>query len=386
MVRLIFSTVVLLSMMSCGRQGTNIQTNIASSIQANSESVTHTDWETSDYHPKFLFESLRQELTEAEDEAQDDENDVVVLKIKKDLCSALRNLSDDTLLIFENEIMDEQNDELLSECISVLKSRLSNKNKFNRIDIKYSTDAYSEEPSNIDFKLKTKVISSTEYLNFNKYDASVSDKEVILTFDDGPDESFTRSVLKTLKEVGAAKAMFFELGRQIQKFPEETMQVHSEGHIVANHSWAHLCLNDTETCRKNNKGRTLTDSEVETDIMDTFKLIQKTVGKVAPFFRFPYGDNRKSTSEYLKKYGILEMKWNIDSNDWRYSQKVGSKNIPFTSKEVLASALRTLDKNQKGVVLFHDIHRRTAEILPQFLYELYKRNYTLVILDPAAKK
>jgi peptidoglycan/xylan/chitin deacetylase (PgdA/CDA1 family) len=375
MVRLTASLVIITSFMSCQPNGINIQTNIESSIEANSTAVTHSDWETSEFHPKFLFDRIQKQFDEAE-------TDEKRLKIKNELCSALKNLSDDTLLIFENEIMRTENNHLISFCSSFLRQRINDKNSLNRMDIEYSTDAYSDRPSNINFILKTKVISSSDYLNFNKYDASLQKKEIILTFDDGPQDSFTNSVLKTLKEVGNAKAMFFELGKQIQKYPRLTQNTHSDGHIVANHSWEHLCLNDTNTCRKNNKGRMLTDTEVETDIMDTFRLIQKTIGKVAPFFRFPYGDNRTATSKYLKEYGVLEMKWNIDSNDWRYSQKVGSENIPFTSKEVLTSALRTLDQVEKGVVLFHDVHRRTAEILPQFLYELYKRNYTLVILNP----
>jgi peptidoglycan-N-acetylglucosamine deacetylase len=375
MVRLILSTAVLFSLMSCGRNNPSIQTNIQSSVDANAESVTHTDWETSDYHPKFLFENLRQEISDAE-------SDQDAIKIKKDLCSAFKNLSDDTLLIFETEIRSDENAALVENCKPALIQRMNDKSLQNRIDLKYSTDAYSTEASNIDFKLETKVINSQEYLNFNKYNASVGEKEIILTFDDGPHDTFTSSILKTLKEAGDAKAMFFELGKQIYKYPEMTALVHSGGHIVANHSWSHSCLNNTEICKKNNKGKVLTDDQVTTEIVDTYNLIRNTIGKISPFFRFPYGDNRATTSEYLKKSGVLEMSWNADSNDWRYNQKVGPESIPFTSKDVLASALRSVDKYNKGVVLFHDIHRRSAEILPQFLYELHKRNFKLVILDP----
>lgn len=375
MVRLILSTAVLFSLMSCGRSTSlDIQTHIQSSIDANAESVTHTDWEASQYYPSVVFENIRKELAQAN---ADDANE-----IKTQICAAFKNSSDDSLLIFENEVMDTDNDDLLSNCKLKLTRRLNNKNALNRIDLKYFRDALSDEPSNIDFKLDTKIISSNDYINFNKYSASVGNKEIIITFDDGPHSYFTASVLKTLKEAGDAKAMFFELGKHIKKYPEVTKKVFEAGHIVANHSWNHLCMNDTETCRINNKGVLLTDEQVTTEITDTFGIIKQTIGKIAPFFRFPYGDNRKVTSEYLKKSGVLEMSWNSDSNDWRYTQQVGSEQIPFTSKDVLASALRNIDRNNSGVVLFHDIHRRSAEILPQFLYELYKRNYTLVILDP----
>lgn len=364
-----------MSLMSCGRTGLSIQTNLQSSIDANAGAATHTDWETSDFHPKFLFDNLRMDFEQAKDEASKE-------KIKKDLCSALINLSDETLLIFENEIINMDNGILLNACKSNLILRINNKSQLNRIDIHYSTDAFSKDPSNIDFDLQTKVIDSAEYINFNKYTGSVAQKEVILTFDDGPHNYFTASILKTLKEAGNAKAMFFELGKNISRYPHETKKVYNEGHIVANHSWNHLCLNDTQTCARNNKGKFLSDDEVTAEITETFNIIKRTIGKIAPFFRFPYGDNRKSTSEYLKKEGILEMSWNIDSNDWRYVQTVGGQSIPFTSKEVLKSALKSLDRTNRGVILFHDIHRRTAEILPQFLYELHKRNFKLVIFEP----
>lgn len=377
MVRLTASTLLLFALVSCGRSGSHVQTNIQSSIEANAESTTHTDWETSDYHPKFLFENVRQDISEIEpDEIANAD------KIRNEMCVALKNLSDDNLLIFENEVLNDENSDVLKFCKKTLLNRLSDKNKLNRQDFKYATDAMSDEPSLIDFKIETKSVDDEEYLNFNKYASATKDKEIILTFDDGPHDLFTASILKTLKAAGDAKAMFFELGKQIKKYPATTKNVDDDGHVVANHSWSHRCLNNTEVCRKNNKGVMLTDSEVSSEIVDTFNLIKKTIGKINPFFRFPYGDNRASTSEYLKKSGVLEMHWSIDSNDWRYTQKVGSETIPFTSKEVMASALRTIDKNNRGVVLFHDIHRRSAEILPQFLFELYKRKFKLVILEP----
>lgn len=361
--------------MSCSQSTENLQVQIDSSIEANAESVTHTDWETSDFHPHFLFENLREDLTELR-------NLKDITKLKTELCTALKNLSDDNLLVFENEILNEENNSLLSPCKTLVLSRLNAKNTLNRQQFKYSTDGFSTDPSNIDFKLDIKTLNSEDYLSYHKNHGSVGDKEVVLTFDDGPHKHFTASVLKTLREAGDLRAMFFELGRQIEKHPQTVLKAHADGHIIANHSWNHLCLNNTETCRRNNKGRLLSDTEVKNDIISTFELIKKTIGKMAPFFRFPYGDNRQATSEYLKKSGVLEMHWNIDSNDWRYSQKVGSETMPFTSKEVLASALRSIDKHNRGVVLFHDIHRRTVEILPQFLYELHKRKIKVVVFDP----
>jgi len=65
--------------------------------------------------------------------------------------------------------------------------------------------------------------------------------------------------------------------------------------------------------------------------------------------------------------------WNIDSEDWRAQ----------TNDEILKKTLAQIDELKRGIVLFHDIQRRTAEILPQFLRELYNRGYSVVLLQPA---
>ena len=371
-------TLVATALSACQGGQQSFNENIQASVDANATSTTHLDWESSEYHPVNLFAKLRQDYFNLNGNLQSEE------KMRKQTCEALSTLSNDTLLIFENEILNPVNGEVLADCVSSLKNRLSKIAQQNREDIQYFVDATSNKPSNIDFKLNMEVITDPNYMDFNKFTASVKDKEVILTFDDGPHEMFTSSVLRTLKEAGNIKAMFFELGKQIKAFPARTKEVFDAGHVVANHSWNHNCMDNTTVCKNNNKGKILTDYEVFEEVSATFNLIKKVTGKMAPFFRFPYGDNREVMSKYFKEQGVLEMHWNIDSNDWRYKQKLGNDQINFTSKEVLYSALRSLDKYNKGVVLFHDIHRRTAEILPQFLYELHKRNFKVVVLAPQA--
>jgi len=375
MVRMLLCLSAISLLVSCQKSSDRINTLLQSSVDVNAESTTHLDWETSEYHPQQIFKDLRKSLVDNQTNAEQ------VAALKKQICSGLQSLSDDSLLIFESEISNQSNKELLGQCYSNLSQRLQSKNHENMMHIKYFTDATSTAGSNIDFQLKTKIIRDFDHMNLNKHTASLKEKEVLLTFDDGPHNEFTHSVLRTLEEAGSVKAMFYQLGKQISQFPQVTAEVSEKGHIVANHSWNHYCMDSTEICKKNNKGLVLTDQQVQDEVVNTFNLIKSIVGKIAPFFRFPYGDNRNATSEFLKKYQIFEMHWNIDSNDWRYMQKIGKESVPFTSKDVLNSALGTLDRSQKGVVLFHDVHRRTAEILPQFLYELYKRDYTIVLFD-----
>ena len=64
------------------------------------------------------------------------------------------------------------------------------------------------------------------------------DKKVYLTFDDGPSQR-TNEILDLLYKYGA-KASFFLLGEQVEKFPSSMARIKSEGHTIGNHGYAHL--------------------------------------------------------------------------------------------------------------------------------------------------
>src|SRR5271169_3157885 len=66
----------------------------------------------------------------------------------------------------------------------------------------------------------------------------LEDKEVVLTFDDGPLPPYTNRVLETLA-AECVKATFFMVGRQARAFPEMVRRVYNEGHTVASHSQNH---------------------------------------------------------------------------------------------------------------------------------------------------
>ena len=63
-------------------------------------------------------------------------------------------------------------------------------------------------------------------------------KEIWLTFDDGPDPEITPWILTVLKKE-KVKATFFLVGQQIEEFPELVGAILKEDHIIANHSYSH---------------------------------------------------------------------------------------------------------------------------------------------------
>lgn len=67
---------------------------------------------------------------------------------------------------------------------------------------------------------------------------AVVEREIALTFDDGPDPRFTPAILDILRERGA-RATFFVVGEQAQRYPELIERILAEGHEIAHHTHSH---------------------------------------------------------------------------------------------------------------------------------------------------
>src|SRR5690606_15991020 len=66
----------------------------------------------------------------------------------------------------------------------------------------------------------------------------ISENHISITFDDGPNPDFTPKVLSLLKK-NNAKATFFLIGKNAEKYPEIVRQIIEEGHTIGNHSYSH---------------------------------------------------------------------------------------------------------------------------------------------------
>ena len=136
------------------------------------------------------------------------------------------------------------------------------------------------------------------------------DKEIWLTFDDGPTPEVTPWILSVLKNENV-KATFFLVGQQIEKFPELVGAIIKEGHTIANHTYSHK--NGWLT----NKEKYLEDIENCQELMPNNKL-----------FRPPYGKITKAQIAVLKeKYKIIL--WDVLSYDFKQNTipKKVQKNI-----------------------------------------------------------
>jgi len=194
--------------------------------------------------------------------------------------------------------------------------------------------------------------------NFKQFDF-LTDKEVVLTFDDGPWPGNTAAVLKALDEE-CAKAVFFPIGKHATYHPEILKQVLAAGHTVGAHTWSHANLN----------GKKMTEQQAVDEVEKGFSAVKMALGAdPAPFFRFPQLQHNPSTVAYLGTRNVAIFSCDIDSFDFRRDSN--------PEKEI-ATVMGKLDKLGKGIILMHDFQKNTAEALPTLLQRLKAGGYKIV--------
>jgi peptidoglycan/xylan/chitin deacetylase (PgdA/CDA1 family) len=193
----------------------------------------------------------------------------------------------------------------------------------------------------------------------------LKDKEVVLTFDDGPWPGNTPSVLKTLADE-CTTGIFFPIGKHATYEPELLKKVYSAGHTIGSHTWSHANLNDKK----------LNDQQRKEEIEKGFSAVKWALGGIspAPFFRFPALQHPPELVTYLGNRNIAIFSCDLDSFDFKASK-------PQT---VIDNVMRKLDKLGKGIILLHDFQKHTAEALPDLLKRLKDGGYKVVAMRAKA--
>ncbi len=182
-------------------------------------------------------------------------------------------------------------------------------------------------------------------------------KEVVLTFDDGPMPTVTRSILDTLDRY-CTKATFFSVGRMALAYPSTVKNIIERGHTIGSHTWSHPL----------NLKRLSLEKATE-EIEKGHAAVTMAAGQpVAPFFRFPGLSDSGPMLKHLQARGIASFTVDTVSNDSYISDP----------DRLLAGVLKELEVHKGGIVLFHDIKPATARMLPRFLAELQARGYKVV--------
>jgi peptidoglycan/xylan/chitin deacetylase (PgdA/CDA1 family) len=191
------------------------------------------------------------------------------------------------------------------------------------------------------------------------------DKEVVLTFDDGPHPVNTIAVLYALQDE-CLKATFFEIGENASWHPEITKELIDAEMTVGTHTWSHKDL------ARKPYTTDLERAAQEIEMGASAVRMAAAGAPVAPFFRFPELQHAARSLEYLAQRNIAVFSTDIDSRDF-------SMHRP---EQVIKSVTDQLDRRGKGIILMHDSHRNTAEALPELLRQLKTASYKVVHMVP----
>ena len=176
------------------------------------------------------------------------------------------------------------------------------------------------------------------------------EKELYLTFDDGPHETATPFILHQLKQYNA-KATFFCLGKNVQLYPKIYERILDEGHTVGNHTFDHA------------NGWQAKNEEYVNSITEAAKYIDSKL------FRPPYGKISPFVSKLIrKKLGFKIIMWNVLSADFdeNISPQKCAENVLLYSKP-------------GSIIVFHDSTKawdRMNYSLPKILTHFTKQGFS----------
>ena len=192
----------------------------------------------------------------------------------------------------------------------------------------------------------------------------LTDKEVVLTFDDGPWPGNTAAVLKALADE-CTKAVFFSIGKHATYHPEILRQVAAAGHTIGAHTWSHANLNSKK----------MTEQLAKDEIEKGYSAIKLALGAApSPFFRFPELQHGPAAMAYLGSRNVAIFSCDLDSFDFRAKD----------AAQIINTVMTKLDKQGKGIILMHDFQKHTAEALPSLLRRLKAGGYKVVQMKAKA--
>ena len=194
----------------------------------------------------------------------------------------------------------------------------------------------------------------------------LNDKEVVLTFDDGPVPAYSNEILDILASQ-CVKATYFMVGEMARAYPAVVRRVYEEGHTIGTHSEDHPLRFGHLPVKK-------IRHEIDRGISD----VDAALGGaryLAPFFRIPGLARSDVLESELAARGLVVFSSDTDADDWHRHIK---------PDQIIALATRRLEVIGKGILLLHDIHPATAAALPGLLQQLKDNGFHIVQVVPAA--
>ena len=192
-------------------------------------------------------------------------------------------------------------------------------------------------------------------------------KQVILTFDDGPDPDYTPQILDILKKE-KVPATFFIVGLQAEDNISLLERIYNEGHEIGNHTFTHPNI------------ATISYDRALAELESTRLLIESVTGRSTILFRAPYNADAEPTTESELKPIAISKKENyytvgesIDPNDWQ---------VGTVADSIVKRTIEQYNANpDKGIILLHDAggnRQETVKALPRIIKYFKDKNIQFI--------
>ena len=183
--------------------------------------------------------------------------------------------------------------------------------------------------------------------------AKVEHPCVALTFDDGPNSTYTPKLLEGLKKRNI-HATFFLMGKNIEGKEDLVLQMSRDGHLIGNHTYSHVELDK------------ISKEAAKKEILQTNEKICEITGDYPEFLRPPYGAWQKNLDFYVTMFPVL---WDIDTLDWK------SKSVDSVL-QIISSEME-----DGSIILMHDAYESSVEAALKAVDLLLERGYEFVTVD-----
>ena len=196
------------------------------------------------------------------------------------------------------------------------------------------------------------------------------DKQLVLTFDDGPDAHWTPSVLSTLKKY-RVPAAFFMVGLQMEKNLPLVKQVYDAGNTIGNHTFTHHDMVENS------------DQRSFAELKLTRMLLESITGQSTILFRAPYNADADPTGHeeiwpmvIASRRNYLFVGESIDPNDWQPG---------VTADQIYRRVLDGVHNEYGHIILLHDAggstRKPTVTALPRIIETLQREGYQFISLE-----
>jgi peptidoglycan/xylan/chitin deacetylase (PgdA/CDA1 family) len=180
-------------------------------------------------------------------------------------------------------------------------------------------------------------------------------RDVALTFDDGPSPDYTASILTTLEQTHTP-ATFFLVGTNVQLYPSLVQREAGDGFTLGIHTWDHPDMT------------TLSPQQREWELAATAQAIHTVLGTeyCLPYWRPPFGAYNNAVVSQAHSLGLSTVTWGVDPRDW------SAPGVQIIVNRVLSSVY------PGAIILLHDGYRfrwQTAQALPLIIKGLKRRGY-----------